>query len=227
MLGLRVVELMGIQFVRYCRSKSDDFGNAAKKRNVREAWISTKYFLDTYTDYNLSSSASIELYGSKNGVSPELLERITSKYGNTELGRGTPYRWRLTNEFDEEMLNLAFENEKYEGYVSGPVVVLLPFEFRWKNIDSDVIDSYKEVFECFYRGSHGQFHLIVSEKIFIQSEFIIPYPIHSSEFDRMLSKLRSDLPFKLSDISLVAFDSLILKNGKTKYKAVGTLKSLT
>lgn len=218
---------MGVQFVRYCRSKSDDFGNVAKKRNVRDAWVSTKHFLNTYTDYNLSSSASIELCGSKNGVSPELLELITSKYGNKELGRGTPYRWRLTNEFDEEILNLAFENEKYEGYVRGPVVVLLPFEFRWKNIDSDIIDSYREVFEHFYRGSHGQFHLIISDKIFIQSEFIIPYPIHTAEFNSMLSKLRNDLPFKLSDESLVAFDSVILKNGNTKYKAVGTLKSLT
>ena len=216
---------MSLQFVRYCRPKSSAFGNSTSKRNVRDAWVATKKFLDEYTDYFHSIQPHIELWDSSN--LDELLEVVSTKYGETDISTGTPYRWYVSKKFDEGVVSLAFENEKYEKNKMGPVVVHLPLYFKWKDLDPENAELYKDVFNYFYNGSHGEFNIIVSDKVFIQSEFIIPYPVKSRECNVFIEMLRNHLPYKLSDNSLVAFYSRILKNGKTQYKAMGTLKSLT
>jgi hypothetical protein len=216
---------MKLEFVRYCRAKSSAFGNAASRRNIRLAWRDTKSFLDTYTEYYLPIQPYIELWCADNGIPKEILERITERYGETDTEGGTPYRWYLPKELDEDTVSLAFENENYEKPRRGPVILHLPFSFKWKNIASNILDLYKDVFEYFYKGAHGQFSLILSDRLFIQSEYVIPYAIDSLNFSEFVASLRSSLPYKLSDNSMVAFESHQLKNGRIKYKAVGTLKS--
>ncbi|OZG71063.1 hypothetical protein BTA51_23465 [Hahella sp. CCB-MM4] len=215
---------MDIEFIRYCRSKSSAFGNAARKRDPEKAWKETIAFLDGYTNYGLSIQPTIELWNTSQPSMERLLSQVKAEYGETDFESGTPYRWLLPKKFDPKLLQLVFMNKDHPTQGVGPIRIHLPFWFEWKSIPIPVLEKYSDVFEYFNRGKHGSFSIIIDSRLFIQSEFVIPYGLGTIEASEFINDLRSKLPFKLSDSSLVCFRSKLLKNGKVTYKSYGTYK---
>jgi hypothetical protein len=218
---------MYLEFIRYCRDKGSSFGHSARKKDIELAWELTKGFLDEYTEYDLAIQPQIELWRSSPEVMDDLLERITNKYGVADIESGTPYRWILPKKMDQELLELAFLNKKYQKHRVGPIRVSLPFHFTWKDISNSVHTKYTDVYEYFNKGKHGWFSVTVDSRLFIQPNFIIPFSFGTKEASEFIDTLRSNLPFKLSESSLVCFREKTLKSGKVTYKTYGTYKSLT
>ncbi|WP_299787232.1 hypothetical protein [uncultured Shewanella sp.] len=182
---------MDIEFVRYCRPKSSAFGNSVKKRDLEKGWEMTQNFLDKHTEYCLSNSAIVDPY-----------------WNTTRDGLGLP-----------ELVKRKIA--KFDNPNNIRLGVYLPLNFRWKMVPDKVLNDYSQVFEYFLKGENGFFGVYLKAPVFIQPEFIIPYPPSSSECKEMINELKLDLPFKVSDNSLICFKSRKLKNGKITYKAMG------
>jgi len=230
MLGVhKAMQLLGIhrmsdlkpEFYRYCRSKGAAFGHSARSRNAVKAWGQTKAFLDKFTDYELTLPTDIELKSIDGIFNEEVFNRLEKQFGEPFFSSSYSYKWRVESAFNDDLISIALDNSKYEGVTGSLVSMSLYFNFYWKTFSKSLIDDNSDAFGHFFRkGHHGKFSVSISDRVFIQPEFVVP--IESNEkLSAFVDQIVEDLPFKFQNKSFISFYSMMLKNGKTKYKAIG------
>ena len=220
-LGIKMVSNSAPEYYRYCRSKGAAFGHSARSRNPIKAWNQTKKFLDNFTNYELTLPVEIDLQSIDGEFNQELLKRLKSQFGEPTSSSSRIIHWSFDADYSDDLVLIALDNAKYEKVDDGPVSIKLYFNFYWKNLDSKLLKKYSNAFSHFFKqGHHGKFSIYVSDRVFIQPEFVVP--IDTIEIlDVFVGELREELPFKFQDKSFISFYTMKLKNGNSKYKAIG------
>ncbi len=209
------------EFYRYCRSKGAAFGHSARSRNLVKAWNQTKKFLDQFTVYELTLPIEIELKSVDGEFNKELFNRLKAQFGEPLSSSDYSHRWSFVSDYNDELVAIVLDNPKYEKVFDGPVSMRLYFNFHWKNLSNELLEKYSDTFLHFFNQEfHGKFSVHISDRVFIQPEFVVPIDILGN-LDVFVEHIKKELPFKFQEKSFISFYTRVLKNGKTKYKAIG------
>ncbi len=180
------------------------------KISMDDAFLKTNSFLKNHTSSETPSEIKLTIYESPNQDYDAIkVKRRASKIFGLFPKKGIGYLsgkqirywiWTVKTENFEKAFNFVRENNLKIQQELGPIEISFLWIFKFKSSETgDIFPDQDKIPQLDIRQKNSQIYLKLSNKSTLSAWFAFPFANYDSNFEKIIDKMQTDLPFRFSD----------------------------